>query len=559
MRISLAHKLVAVISLLGIVAVGISGFAIRQAEREQQRAAATEAVWNAGLQARTLAQAIEHAVVQATAVYTAEDTQAAKTRLAGLQSALADVEQARDPFLTALGSQLSPARKRKLDLAIKEFIAYQTETAEMGLTISPKAALIQATDEATVKNRESMVAEIGSLGREVLAHLDSQRAAVADARRQATMTLLVVPAIAILLSLAVAFWVLLTQIQRPLHRLNATMTALAAEDLEDPVPFTRQRDEIGEMARAIGAFRTALIAKRALDAETRERASRDVARAQALAQATQTFEIETTRAVAGLASSAEAMQATADALSTTAGDTTAQVMRVASASNQSVDVVNSIAGAAEELSSSASAIEAQVRHTSEIAAAALNDARGLETTVVSLSQAAGEIGAVVTLIRSVADQTNLLALNATIEAARAGAAGRGFAVVAAEVKELATQTASATDRIASQVAAIQAAAGGTVDAIGSIGDTIAQMSRTASDVAAAAEQQGQASQEIARAIAGAAAEAQIVSRSLCGVQEAATSNELQAGEVRDGVRQVNAGTSSIQAAIGTFLDRVHAA
>lgn len=559
MRISLAHKLVAVISLLGIVAVGISGFAIRQAEREQQRAAATEAVWNAGLQARTLAQAIEHAVVQAAAVYTAEDTQEAKTRLAGLQSALADVEQARDPFLTALGSQLSPARKRKLDLAIKEFIAYQTDTAEMGLTISPKAALIQATDEATVKNRESMVAEIGSLGREVLAHLDSQRAAVADARRQATMTLLVVPAIAILLSLAIAFWVLLTQIQRPLHRLKATMTALAAEDLEDPVPFTRQRDEIGEMARAIGAFRTALIAKRALDAETRERASRDMARAQALAQATQTFEIETTRAVAGLASSAEAMQATADALSTTAGDTTAQVMRVASASNQSVDVVNSIAGAAEELSSSASAIEAQVRHTSEIAAAALNDARGLETTVVSLSQAAGEIGAVVTLIRSVADQTNLLALNATIEAARAGAAGRGFAVVAAEVKELATQTASATDRIASQVAAIQAAAGGTVDAIGSIGDTIAQMSRTASDVAAAAEQQGQASQEIARAIAGAAAEAQIVSRNLCGVQEAATSNELQAGEVRDGVRQVNAGTSSIQAAIGTFLDRVHAA
>lgn len=98
-----------------------------------------------------------------------------------------------------------------------------------------------------------------------------------------------------------------------------------------------------------------------------------------------------------------------------------------------------------------------------------------------------------------------------------------------------------------------------MDAIGSIGDTIAQMSRTASDVAAAAEQQGQASQEIARAIAGVAAEAQILSRSLCGVQDAATSNELQAGGVRDGVRQVNAGTSSIQAAVGTFLDRVHAA
>lgn len=124
MRISLAHKLVAVISLLGLVAAGISGFALRQADQEQQRAAATEAAWNAGLQARTLAQAIEHAVVQATAVYTAEDTQEAKARLAGLQSALTDVEQARGPFLTAMDAQLSPERKRKLDLAVKEFIAY---------------------------------------------------------------------------------------------------------------------------------------------------------------------------------------------------------------------------------------------------------------------------------------------------------------------------------------------------------------------------------------------------------------------------------------------------
>ncbi|WP_286962901.1 methyl-accepting chemotaxis protein [Methylobacterium sp.] len=559
MRISLAHKLVAVISLLGLVAAGISGFALRQADQEQQRAAATEAAWNAGLQARTLAQAIEHAVVQATAVYTAEDTQEAKARLAGLQSALTDVEQARGPFLTAMDAQLSPERKRKLDLAVKEFIAYQTETAEMGLTLSPKAALIQATDEATVKNRERMVAEISNLGREMLAHLDAQRAAVAEERHRATLTLLVAPAVALLLGLGVAFWVLATQIQRPLHRLKAAMQALAAEKLDDQVPFTRRADEIGEMARAIEAFLVALIEKRDLDAGAEKRAAQDAVRAQVLAEATHAFELETKRAVASLACSAQAMQATADALSGTAGDTTAQATRVAVASSQSVEVVNSIAGAAEQLSSSARAIEEQVRHTSEIAAAALDDARGLETTVVSLSQAAGEIGAVVTLIRSVAAQTNLLALNATIEAARAGAAGRGFAVVAAEVKELATQTASATDRITSQVAAIQAAADGTVDAIGSIGGTIAEMSKTASDVAAAAEQQGHASQEIARAIAGAAAEARTVSNSIGGVQEAAASNAAQADQVRSGASQVNTGTASLQAAIDTFLDRVHAA
>ncbi|MFK9804349.1 hypothetical protein ACJENB_24415, partial [Escherichia coli] len=90
----------------------------------------------------------------------------------------------------------------------------------MGLTLSPKAALIQATDEATVKNRERMVAEISNLGREMLAHLDAQRAAVAEERHRATLTLLVAPAVALLLGLGVAFWVLATQIQRPLHRLK---------------------------------------------------------------------------------------------------------------------------------------------------------------------------------------------------------------------------------------------------------------------------------------------------------------------------------------------------
>lgn len=559
MRITLMHKLAAVVGLLSFVAVGISVFALRQADQEQQRRTEIEAVWNAGLQSRTLAQAIEHAVVQATAVYTAEDSQEAKARLASLQSALAEVERAREPFLSAMDAQLSPERRRKLDLNVKEFIAYQTDTAEMGLTISPKAALIQATDEATVKNRERMVAEIDALGREVLSRLEAQRAGAATAHRRAFLTLLIVPAVALTLGLLVAFWILATQIQRPLHHLKATMQMLAAEKLDDGIPFTRRRDEVGEMARAIDAFRTSLIEKRALDTNAETRAIQDVARARVLAEATHDFEIETKRAVVDLAGSAEAMQIAAGTLSTTAGDTAGQAARVAAASDQSVDVVNGIAGAAEKLSSSARAIEEQVRHTSGIAAVALTDARGLETTVASLSRAAGEIGAVVTLIRTVAAQTNLLALNATIEAARAGTAGRGFAVVAAEVKELASQTASATDRITNQVEAIQAAADGTADAIASIGRTIAQMSASASEVSTAAEQQEQASEEIARAIANAAIEARTVSDSIGSVQEAVASNEAQASRVRSGALQVNAGTARLEHAIATFLDRVHAA
>jgi methyl-accepting chemotaxis protein len=562
MRNSFGFKLAAVVGLLGFVALGISAFAVRQSLWEQDRAAATDRIWNAGLQAGALSQAIEHAVVQATALYTAEDTQEARTRLSGLQDALAAVEQVRVPFLAAMEDQLPPDRRRRFDLFVKEFIAYQTDTAELGLTISPKAALIQATDESTVKNRERMIAEIGGLGREVLARLNDQRAAGIIEQRRAIVALIVAPAVALALALAAAIWIAVSQIQKPLRRLKAAMQALAADRLDDTIPFTERQDAIGQMAHAIAAFQAAMIERRTLDHDARARTARDLVRAERLAAATQAFDAEMQRTVADLAASADAMQASADALSGLAGETTAQVAVVAEASDQTAGVVVSIASAAEELSVAAREIESQVRHTSEIASTALSDTQGLVATVTTLSQAADDAGAVIALIRAVAQQTNMLALNATIEAARAGAAGRGFAVVATEVKDLAAQTAQATDRIAHHIGAIQAAAADTVGAIGSIGtvgQTIAQMSSIASEVAVAADQQGQSSQVIARAITSAATDSRKVSDSVAGVRATAASNEVQAEHVRTSALQVNAGTHSLQRAIETFLAQVAAA
>jgi hypothetical protein len=113
MRVSLGFKLLAVVGLLGIVAIGISAFAVRQSVWEQERAAATDRIWNAGLQAGSLGQAIEHAVVQATALYTAEDTAEARTRLSALHEALATVAQVRGPFLEAMEDQLPEDRRRR--------------------------------------------------------------------------------------------------------------------------------------------------------------------------------------------------------------------------------------------------------------------------------------------------------------------------------------------------------------------------------------------------------------------------------------------------------------
>ncbi len=234
-----------------------------------------------------------------------------------------------------------------------------------------------------------------------------------------------------MLGLAAAFWIIATQVQRPLDRLRATMRDLAAARLDGSVPFTGRRDEVGEMARAIEAFRTGLIEKQALDADAQARnaqgrgPSAPPRRGDAGLRGRDRPDRRRPRPLA------ETMQGAADALSEAAGNTTAQAVRVAAASNQSAGLVHGVASAAEELSSSARVIEERVaRHTSQIAALAMTDTHRLETVVASLSRAAGEIDLVVTLIRAIAEQTNLLALNATIEAARAGAAGRGFAVVA---------------------------------------------------------------------------------------------------------------------------------
>ncbi len=559
MYLSLRSKLISVVVLLGAIAAAISAFAIHQAAERERWAARADAVWNAGLKAGELARAIEHSVVEAMSAYTETDADVAKARLTALKAALAAVDRSRAAFLDAMGDRLPASEARRLDLGVKEFSAYQSDTAELGLTVSLKAALIQATDEATVKNRERMLARINELGRGALASLDAERAAAATAQLRATLALVLVPAVAIVLGLAASYAIVVTQVQRPLHRLEGAMRRLAGGDLDADIPFTGRRDEIGAMAGSIAAFRRALVQKRTLDGAAAQRSAHDILRADGLAAATQAFERETEAALADLAGSAAAMRMAGETLTDTATGMAERASEVAGASGQSAEVVDSIAGAAEELSSSARAIGGQVDRTRRITADALADTGSLEATVASLATATSEIGTIVALIRSVAEQTNLLALNATIEAARAGAAGRGFAVVAAEVKALSGQTAQATDRIGDQVAAIQAAAARTAEASASLRDTVVQMQMMATEVAGAADQQGAASQEIADAIARAAIGVRTVSDSVAGVRAAAAANEAQAAGMRTTALRAGAGNARLEAAIRLFLDRVHAA
>ena len=254
-----------------------------------------------------------------------------------------------------------------------------------------------------------------------------------------------------------------------------------------------------------------------------------------------------------VASAASEMEASAQSMSATAEETNRQSTAVAAASEQAATNVQTVASAAEELSASIREIQQQMTNSARIAQQAVEQVDRTDTTVTGLVQAADKIGEVVNLISDIASQTNLLALNATIEAARAGEAGKGFAVVASEVKNLANQTAKATEEIGQQIAAMQTATGDSVQAIRGIGETIKQISEVTTVVASAVEEQGAATQEISRNVQQASAGTQEVSSNITGVSQAATQTGTAAGQVLNAARELAQQGQQLNTEIEAFL------
>ena len=189
----------------------------------------------------------------------------------------------------------------------------------------------------------------------------------------------------------------------------------------------------------------------------------------------------------------------------------------------------------------------------------MTDAQKTDEQIQGLAEAASKIGEVVALITDIADQTNLLALNATIEAARAGDAGKGFAVVASEVKNLANQTAKATDEIGGQIGGIQAATRDAVTAIQGIGQTIGQINEIASAIAAAVEQQSAATGEIARNVEQAATGTQEVTTNIAGVNQAADETGSAASEILGASGELSDQADLLKGEVDKFLSEIRAA
>ena len=221
--------------------------------------------------------------------------------------------------------------------------------------------------------------------------------------------------------------------------------------------------------------------------------------------------------------------------------------------------MQAVASATEELTASSREIGQQMERSSQIAAQAVEEATRTNTSVDGLALAAQKIGDVIQLIQQIAGQTNLLALNATIEAARAGEAGKGFAVVASEVKSLASQTAKATEEIATQVSGIQSATGETVTAIKNISATISQINQISTTIAAAVQEQTAATGEISKNVQQAAQGTVEISRSINKVTETTDKTGQASTQVLDVSTQLAGLADKLRAEVNQFLTTLRAA
>ncbi|WP_331272193.1 methyl-accepting chemotaxis protein [Motilibacter aurantiacus] len=344
----------------------------------------------------------------------------------------------------------------------------------------------------------------------------------ADSRSSAAHVLWTTSGVAALVLVLLAY-AIVTSVTRPLQRVRRSLAAMAVGDLTVPAQVS-SRDEVGEMADALDQAQSSM---RALIGSVAESA-------------------------ASVAAAAEEISATVRGMAGTARSSSGQAQAVSLAADQVSQSVQTVAKGAEEMSAAIGEIAHNANEAARVAGHAVTVAEETTGQMGKLGDSSRQIGDVVKLITSIAEQTKLLALNATIEAARAGEAGKGFAVVASEVKELAQETARATEEIGHRVEAIQADTEGAAVAIGEISSVVAQINGYQGGIASAVEEQTAVTAEMNRSVVEAAEGAGGIASNIAGLASAADVTTQSVAQSEEAVAELSRMAQDLHQLVASF-------
>jgi len=366
-------------------------------------------------------------------------------------------------------------------------------------------------------------------------------------------------AVALFFNIIIAIAIQMT-VAKPIDNLTASMISIADNELDTNIPYTEDPSQIGRMARRVKIFRENAIEKQLMEEKQKSDDIRQAEEKRAMMNGlAQNFEDNIGGVMSKLQNATQTLGTTASSLGHIVEQTNTQVNSASEATDQASQDVQTVSASIEQLNSAIQEVSNSVDKSSNLIYSAVDTANSANTKVKSLDEAMKEISQVTTIIQDIAEQTNLLALNATIEAARAGEAGKGFAVVASEVKNLASETSKATEKIANHIDHLQRGTKEVVSAITDVTGNIEQLDQASSNIAVAIEQKRAATENIALSVEHVAGRTNIVTQSITGVSQTAKNTEQEAKNVMVSSDELKMETQNLNNSVDAFLSRIRAA